>query len=118
MKWAAILFAAFIVLIIILADAGRLQFLDGMNQIPIADKAGHFLLYGTLALLVNLALFRASPTQSRRRILWITGGTLAILIGLEEISQQFFAERSFDLLDLASSYLGVAFFSWLAIKSP
>lgn len=118
MKWAAILFAAFIVLIIILADAGRLQFLDGMNQIPFADKAGHFLLYGILALLVNLALFRSSPVQSRRRILWITGLCLGVLIGLEEISQRFFVQRSFDLLDLASSYLGVAFFSWLAIKSP
>jgi hypothetical protein len=38
------------------------------------------------------------------------------LIGLEEFSQQFFANRTFSLLDLTASYLGVIFFSWLALR--
>ena len=42
---------------------------------------------------------------------------LVLLIGVEEYSQQFFARRTFDLVDLAFSYLGVIFFSWLAIKT-
>lgn len=43
-------------------------------------------------------------------------GILALLIGLEEFSQIFFPNRSFDLVDLAFSYLGVFFFSWLALR--
>ncbi len=116
MKWAAILFGLFIVLIIILADAGRLEILASINRIPFADKAGHFILYGILALLVNLSLFRSFPKQSRTRVAAAAGSILILMIGLEEVSQQFFAERSFDLVDLAFSYLGVIFFSWLAIK--
>ena len=116
-KWAAILFALFIILIIVLADTGRLGILAFLNRIPFGDKAGHFLLYGILVLLINLSLFRALPAQSRIRITLISGIVLTVLIGLEEFSQQFFARRSFDLVDLTFSYLGVIFFSWLAIKT-
>jgi hypothetical protein len=42
---------------------------------------------------------------------------LAILIGLEEFSQKYDAYRTFDLVDLTFSYLGVLFFSWVAIKT-
>ena len=104
-KWAAILFALFIILIIVLADTGRLGILAFLNRIPFGDKAGHFLLYGILVLLINLSLFRALPAQSRIRITLISGIVLTVLIGLEEFSQQFFARRSFDLVDLTFSYL-------------
>ena len=117
MKWAAILFSLFIVLIILLADAGMLGILAFISRIPFADKAEHFILYGILALLVNLSLFRSFPSHSRMRVAVITGSILMFLIGLEEFSQQFFAERSFDLVDLTFSYLGVFFFSWLAVKT-
>jgi VanZ family protein len=33
--------------------------------------------------------------------------TLALLIALEEFSQQFFSTRTFDMLDLLASYLGL-----------
>jgi VanZ family protein len=122
MKWAAILFALFIILIIVLADSGRLGILAFFNRIPFGDKAGHFILYGILALLINLSLFRSLPPspslrKSRMRIALVSGVILAVLIGLEEFSQQFFAKRSFDLVDLTFSYLGVIFFSWLSVKS-
>ncbi|HUE98579.1 MAG TPA: VanZ family protein [Anaerolineales bacterium] len=117
MKWAAILFALFIVLIIVLADADRLGILALISQIPFGDKAGHFTLYGILALLINLSVFRSRPFQSRTRVAVMIGLTLAVLIGLEEFSQQFFAARSFDLVDLTFSYLGVIFFSWLAVRT-
>jgi len=113
----AILFALFIVLIIVLADSGRLGIFGYFNQLPMGDKAGHFILYGILTLLVDLSLFRSLPSRSRMLITLISGIILAVLIGLEEFSQQFFAERSFDLVDLTFSYLGVIFFSWLAIKT-
>ncbi len=116
MKWIAILFALFILLIIILADQGKLGFLGILNSIPYGDKAGHFILYGILTLLLDLTFIRARPESSRRSIVLRIALILALLIGLEEYSQQFFANRTFSVLDLFFSYLGVAFFSWVAIK--
>jgi len=131
MKWLAILFAFLLLVIIVLADMGALpRYLQLINDLPYGDKAGHFMLYGILTLLVDLALFRSPPDPSAaastrsaqglgmsRRLLAIKSGlVLALLIGLEEFSQQFFADRTFSLEDLAASYLGLIFFSWLALR--
>ena len=117
MKWLAILFALLILLIIILADIGALPpSLRLLKDLPYGDKIGHFILYGILTLLVDLALFRSLPPQSPKRVAVTIGLTLALLIGLEEFSQQYFANRTFSLGDLAASYLGVIFFSWLAMR--
>lgn len=116
MKWITILFGLFIILIVILADLGKLGVLSPVNSIPYGDKAGHFLLYGILALLLNLTFIRSRPDSNPNwivlRIAWI----LALLVGLEEVSQQFFASRTFSLIDLGASYLGVFVFSWLALR--
>jgi VanZ family protein len=118
MKWLAILFTLFILLVIVLADAGVLSHYVGfVYRFSFGDKAGHFILYGILTLFIDLALLRARPDQSRTRLAIQTGLVLALLIGLEELSQQYFSSRSFDLLDLTFSYLGVLFFSWVAIKT-
>ena len=53
MKWLTILFLLFIILIIILADTGNLGMFTRLYRVPFADKAGHFILYGILALLVS-----------------------------------------------------------------
>ena len=116
MKWLTLFFTLFILLIIILADQGRLGFLSVLNQIPFGDKAGHFILYGILTLLLDLTLIRALPNRSPKLIVLSTGLVLVLIIGLEEYSQQFFASRTFDLVDLSFSYLGVVFFSWRALK--
>lgn len=116
MKWLTVLFALFIILIIVLADLGKLGILQMVNQIPFGDKAGHFILYGILTLLINLTLFRSVPFQSRTRVAVISGLILALLIGLEEFSQRNFSSRTFSLGDLTASYLGVIFFSWLALR--
>lgn len=116
MKWLTLFFTLFILLIIILADQGRLGFLRLINQIPFGDKAGHFILYGILTLLLDLTLIRALPNRSPRLIVLSMGLVLALIIGLEEYSQQFFAKRTFDLVDLSFSYMGVLLFSWLASK--
>jgi len=118
MKWLAILFTLFIILIIVLADAGVLAHYVGfIYNFPYGDKAGHFILYGILTLLINLTLFRSRPDQSRIRLAVKCGLTLALLIGLEEFSQRYFSSRTSDLVDLTFSYLGVVSFSWLAIKT-
>jgi len=118
MKWLAILFTIFILLVIILADAGVLAHYVGfIYAFPFGDKAGHFILYGILTLLIDLAHFRARPDQSRRRLAVMCGLVLALLIGLEELSQQHFSSLTFDLVDLTFSYLGVLFFSWVAVRT-
>jgi hypothetical protein len=118
LKWLTILFLLFIILIIILADTGNLGIFAILYHIPFADKAGHFILYGILALLINLTLFRSIPNQNRIRVAVISGLVLIFLIGIEEFSQRSFANRTFSVEDLTASYLGVVFFSWLAIKTP
>jgi polysaccharide biosynthesis protein VpsQ len=116
MKWLAILFSLFIAGVILLADLGMLGILRVVNQIPYGDKIGHFLLYGLLTLLIDLALFRSHPDLRPSLIAFRVALILALFIGLEEYSQQFFANRSFDLVDLAFSYLGLIFFTWVALK--
>ena len=118
MRWLAILFTLFIILVIVLADAGILvRYVGFIYEIPFGDKVGHFILYGILTLLINLALFRSRPDESRMGLAVKCGLTLALLIGLEEYSQRYFASRTFDLIDLTFSYLGVLCFSWVAIKT-
>jgi VanZ family protein len=117
MKRLAVLFGVFVVGIIVLADLGLLGILRFVNQIPFGDKMGHFILYGILTLLIDLALIRPLPSPRRRLLVFRVALILALLIGLEEFSQQFFAKRTFDLIDLAFSYLGVIFFSWAALKT-
>jgi polysaccharide biosynthesis protein VpsQ len=117
MKWLAILFSLLIIVIIVLADMGSLpQFLQVWNDFPYGDKAGHFILYGVLTLLVDLALFQSLARQSPRSVTITSGLLLSLLIGFEEFSQQFFVNRTFSLNDLVASYLGVIFFSWLALR--
>jgi len=116
MKWLALLFGLLIVAIIVLADKGMLSVLGVIMDIPYADKAGHFILYGILTLLVDLALFRSLPHLSRRLVALRSALILILVIGLEEFSQQYFPNRTFDLVDLTFSYLGVVFFSWVALK--
>lgn len=117
MKWLTILFASFILLIILLADTDRLGILKLVNRLPLGDKAAHFILYGILALLINLTCFHSLPSKSRTWIAMISGLILGLLIGLEEFSQQYFSSRTFSLSDLSASYLGVIFFSWLAVRT-
>jgi VanZ family protein len=116
MKWITILFTFFIILIIVLADRGQLGLLRLVNKIPYGDKAGHFMLYGILTLLIDLTLFSSLPQRNVKSVAVISGLTLTLLIGLEEFSQQYFVERTFSLRDLIASYLGVILFSWLALK--
>ncbi len=117
LKWLTIFFALFIILIIVLADTGNLGILNRINRIPYADKVGHFILFGILALLIDLTLFRSLSSRSRTWVAVTSGLVLALLIGLEELSQRNFSTRTFSLADLGASYLGLFFFSWLAVKS-
>ena len=116
MKWLTIFFALFIILIIVLADQGKLGILRVINQIPYGDKAGHFILYGILTLLFDLTFIQARRDLSPNLLVLRVGLILALIIGLEEFSQRYFISRHSDWVDLTFSYLGVIFFSWVALK--
>lgn len=96
------------------AATGKEYFFFHFSNMPFGDKISHFVLIGTLALLVNLSL------QNRRIKIgtryWLLGSVIVLIgVTLEETSQQLFANRSFDLVDLAANYVGIYCFGWLAI---
>ena len=114
-KWLAFAFSIFIIVVIVLADMGTLPgLIRGLYDFPNGDKLGHFILYGILSLLLNLA-FTLRPGLNLSHIILIVSLILALLIGLEEWSQSLFGSRSMDIVDLLASYAGVtmaAFAAW------
>jgi VanZ family protein len=116
MKWLTILFIVFIIVVIVLANNGKLGSMHFIYDFPNGDKVGHFILFGILAFLLDLTAFQALPYADRKRVAVMIGLILALLIGLEEFSQKFIPERTSSLFDLLASYIGVFFFSWLALR--
>jgi polysaccharide biosynthesis protein VpsQ len=102
----AFLSLGLVAFIIFSADEGTMPVLiKRLYDYPNGDKLGHFLLMGSLAFVVALAL----PWRWKLRGLLILAG----LLTLEECSQLLFPRRTFDLLDLACSLAGIAAFGWL-----
>ena len=118
MRYFAALFLAFIIGLIVLADAGLLpDFINAIYDFPNGDKVGHFILYGLLNFFITRAFLSALPT---RRGGWVTlsvGLILALFVALEEFSQKYFASRTFSLLDLTASLLGIIIGGWVAYKT-
>jgi polysaccharide biosynthesis protein VpsQ len=115
MKWLAILFSLFIVTVIVLADEGLLGPLRGLYDFPYGDKVGHFILYGLLALILNL-YFLSRPHLNSKRLVFTVSLVLALLIGLEEWSQSRFPNRTMDIVDLLFGYAGVGIFAFIAYR--
>ncbi|MGH2609161.1 MAG: hypothetical protein ACRDHF_08725 [Tepidiformaceae bacterium] len=72
---------------IVLADTANTGTLRRLYDFPHGDKVGHVLLYGTVTLLVDLALVRAFPERDPRAVALWTAITIAVLLALEELSQ-------------------------------
>lgn len=117
MRYFAALFLAFIVGLIVLADADLLpDFINAIYDFPNGDKVGHFVLYGLLNFFITRAFLSSLLT---RRSGWVTlsvGLILALFVALEELSQMFFSARTFSLLDLFASLLGIIVGGWVAYK--
>lgn len=106
-KWLAALFALIFVSIIVMADRGTLPpIADLVRRTPGGDKIAHFLLIGLLAFLAEMA-----TGVARFRILGLripaAGLIIATLVTAEEVSQLWFPNRTFSLLDLAADYAGI-----------
>lgn len=117
MKYIAILFSIFILWVIVNADHGTLPpFIKAVYDFPNGDRVGHFILFGLLNFFLSQTFLRALPNRSPKRVVLSTGLILAVLIGAEEFSQRYFLTRTFDLIDLSMSYLGLIVGGWIALK--
>ena len=112
-RWTVV-YGAVIVAIIVLADTQHLGFLGRLYDFPYGDKLGHFLVFGLLSLMVNMAVLERRPGNAK--VVLRATLVLAVLIGLEEFSQRWFPSRTSSAWDLMASYLGVATSAWIAIR--
>jgi glycopeptide antibiotics resistance protein len=113
-KIALGMYTVFLVALIIAADAGwlRRQLLL-IHDVPLGDKAGHVILFGTLSFLINWVLRAARWSFGKFSVL--KGSVLLMALAfLEELSQLCFRSRTFDWNDLLANALGIWFFGWLA----
>lgn len=116
MRSLTVLFAIFLVFVVFAANLGLAGALFGiLYSFPNGDKLGHFLLFGLLALLAALGF-----SLSRARLgFWRPLNSallIALVVTLEELSQIFLANRSFDLIDLLASFAGIFLFSEIGAR--
>lgn len=105
--------ASFIGWIIYQADTGAKTTLFLLvESLPLGDKFGHIWLYGALAFLLNLSLALRQVQVKNYSIYW---GSLIVLVFalLEELSQQFFATRTLDVMDLVADAIGIGLADFL-----
>ncbi len=116
MKYLAIFFTLFIIGVIILADQGAIPpFIRSLYDFPNGDKLGHLILYGLLSFFL-ISAFLSRFNHNPKRVALSVGLILALAIAAEEWSQQFFSARTFDLVDLTASYIGLVIGGWVAWK--
>ena len=111
---ATILFTGLVLLISLSATMGwATSWFAAVRQIPGGDKLAHFVLIGGMSLLVNLCL-RGTKISLLGRGVLLGSFCLFVLVTIEEFTQLGIANRTFDLADLASNYLGIFIFGQLA----
>ncbi len=107
----AISFFCFIIWVIYLANTGQNSvFFQFVASIPYGDKLGHFCLFGLLTLAINFACkLKSFKVHSIELFL----GTILVFIFviIEEFSQYFIPNRTFDLIDLSADFVGIVFFN-------
>ena len=118
MKYTAVLFSVFIIAVVVLADTGSLPHsIRAIYDFQYGDKLGHFILFGLLDFFLTRAFLSSRLSKSRGWVTLSIGLILALLIALEEFSQKFFANRTFDLIDLFASFAGLLVGGWVAYKT-
>jgi VanZ family protein len=84
-----------------------------VKKIPGRDLTAHFVLFGGLSLLLNLA-FAQSRIRGRELGVPVLSGVLLVVIALEEYSQKMIPRRDFSIDDLLASIAGVVLFAAIA----
>lgn len=108
-KIITVVFLSFFLSIIALANsqtAFSFHILTQLHSIPFGDKVMHFLLVGTLAVVLNLYFCHKKVTIFRKKMLLGSLITL-IFITLEECSQYYIPNRNFELMDMCCNYAGI-----------
>ena len=100
-------FAAILVTVVLMLDYGIARsFFLSVRVVPGGDKTMHFVLMGSLALLLNVVLrgqrFEIGPILALRGSLIV-----AVVVTAEEISQIYVQSRNFSPDDLFYDYLGI-----------
>ncbi|MCI5119908.1 MAG: trypsin [Candidatus Electrothrix sp. AUS4] len=101
------LFLGFFLYIIYAANHGTLPlFIRRLYLFPGGDKVGHFVLLAIASFLANQLLYPRHFLVFGK-VFFV--GSLIVLVAItaEEISQVFIVSRTFDLIDLSCSYLGI-----------
>jgi VanZ family protein len=114
MKRGAVLFGILVMGIVLAADLGLIGFTRRLRVIPLADKIGHFLLFGLLNLLVVRATQQSRPRWGTIRTAAGCSLLLVAMAGLEEWSQRYIGGRTFSAWDFAASAAGIAAFGLVA----
>lgn len=111
-----VIFLLIFAAIILFADQGKMPgFIAALYAFPYGDKVGHFMLMGSFSFLANMSLACRKVRFSGIQVLIGSLG-VAALVTLEELSQVFFASRTYSLVDLGFSLAGIWSFGVLAEK--
>ena len=103
----AVLFGAFIVFTIYAANTGLYH--PGValvRWLPYGDKIGHVTLWGTLTLLVNLAM-PGRRIRVGRFAIPLGSAAMMVVVLVEESSQHWLDNRSLDPVDLVANIVGI-----------
>lgn len=111
---AALVFAAFFVSIIVIANRGEgANWWPFIERLPMGDKIGHLGLVGALSLLFNFAFRLRQPAWLPQRFTLVSL-VLFVLLTSEELSQAFIPSRTCDPFDWLADLLGIVCGQWLA----
>ena len=110
------LFIIMFSLIIFIADSeDGMKIFSFVRNIPGGDKSGHFVVFALFAIVVNLFLdFRYVSIKKKKILL---GSVIVFFIAsIEELSQIWIPNRTFDLVDLFADSMGILLVSLLTKK--
>lgn len=111
-------YAIFLILVVLLADAGYLSSLMAwLHYLPAGDKLCHFLLVGGLSFLVTASWSWHHP-RYRYRLAVMTIVAISAVTCLEECSQSMLSHRRYDPGDMACNIAGSWCFGLSALLLP
>ncbi|MDA7881215.1 VanZ family protein [Akkermansiaceae bacterium] len=106
--WLSCLLGVLLLMMIFIMarDSKATWFFATVGKIPYFDKVGHFCIMGLISLCAVAGLAHRLPFPPLKAGLIVMGGVFVIST-IDEISQAFIPSRTFSLLDLAASALGI-----------
>ena len=105
--WSTVAFAVSLLVVVAGLGEGFLYpYLQPIRHVPGGDKTLHFLLLGSLALLLNVTW--GGVRSEWGPFVFLRGSAVTTVVAtLEEFSQHFIALRAFSVDDLLYDYLGI-----------